>query len=595
MIKPMSDSIGIEHILKAAPDLSRFSTQVDLERRLLFLESAKRSPFPAMVMISFLAYQLAPRVGSLPATLWAISISLIFLVRLVGVAWVLKQAGDYANRPRVSLLMCASGLAVGGAAFIAIIAWFPVLSEAQRALMTMLYIGWIAGGMAAQGCYPRWTPYWIVPIFLGCIIAWAWEGGAYALGIDVLLVIVFTLMVGGLMTSARSIKESILAKIENRELASELLAQRALVENAARAKTSFLIAASHDLRQPATSLGLFISAIQDAPDLPAARKIAEGAERSLSAMERILQSLLEFSRLDTGQVTVNKAPFNLTDLLHSLMLETRSSARPGVQVSLDAENISIISDAALFEQIVRNFLSNAARFTEQGAITIKASMFDKEVMIAVTDTGVGIAQESQQSIFKEYFQIGKTSGSRSKGLGLGLSIVDKAAQLLSAKIGVESRLALGSTFSLRVPVEAPPASIGLRPTLPADLAPKHRLANKTVLIVDDDPMVRESFQMVLETFGAKVLLCANPDITFQLLKDVHGRVDVAFVDYQISEAYHGIDLIEAMRAQWPQVRCILVTGDVRKEVNERAKEAAIRVMHKPLRVQKIIEVLEAKA
>ena len=595
MIKSMNDSTGIGHTLKDAPDLSRFSTQVDLERRLLFLESARRAPFPAMVMISFLAYQLAPRVGSLPATLWAISIILIFLVRLAGVVWVLKQAGDYANRPFVSLLMCASGLAVGGAAFIAIIAWFPVLSEAQRALMTMLYIGWLAGGMAAQGCYPRWTPYWIVPIFLGCIIAWALEGGAYALGIDVLLVIVFTLMVGGLMTSARSIKESILAKIENRELASELLAQRALVESAARAKTSFLIAASHDLRQPATSLGLFISAIQDAPDLPAARKIAEGAERSLSAMERILQSLLEFSRLDTGQVTVNKAPFNLTDLLHSLMLETRSSVRPGVQVSLDAENISIISDAALFEQCVRNFLSNAARFTEQGSITIKASMLHKEVLIAVTDTGIGIAQESQQSIFKEYFQIGKTSGSRSKGLGLGLSIVDKAAQLLSAKIGVESRPTLGSTFSLRVPVEAPPASIGLLPTLPADLAPKHRLANKTVLIVDDDPMVRESFQMVLETFGAKVLLCANPDITFQLLKDVDGRVDVAFVDYQISEAYHGIDLIEAMRAQWPQVRCILVTGDVRKEVNERAKEAAIRVMHKPLRVQKIIEVLEAKA
>jgi two-component system, sensor histidine kinase len=585
----------IDSKLLETTDLNRFLPKVDLERRLLFLEGAKRSPIPAMVMVTFLAYQLAPSVGQLSAWLWAGLLCVVFILRLIGVSWVLKQPGDYANQRAVSLFMTGTGLAVGGLALFAILAWFPGLSIAHRSLMTMVYVGWIAGGMAAQGCYPQWTPYWTVPIVLGCVIAWARQADTYAWGIALLIVIVFILMTAGLLSSAKSIKESILAKLENRELARELLAQRSLVENAARAKTSFLIAASHDLRQPAMGLGLLISAIQAAPDLNSARKIAVGAERALGAMERILQALLEFSRLDTGQVKVNRSPFNLREMLQSLVDETRHSVQPGVTVTLEVGNISIISDPALLEQIVRNFLSNAARFTETGSIVVTATTVGQELIIAVRDTGIGIAQESQESIFKEYFQIGTTSGSRSKGLGLGLSIVDKAARLLSATVSVESGLAQGSTFTIALPIEfqsskpqeAPIGNI-------ADLPAKFRLSNKTVLIVDDDALVRESFQMVLETFGAKVLVCANPDVTFQVLKDVRGRVDVAFVDYQISEAYHGIDLIEAMHSQWPGIRSVLITGDVRKEVGQRAKEAAIQVMYKPLRVQKLIEILEEK-
>lgn len=576
-------------------DLNRFLPQVDLERRVLFLEGARRTPIPAMVMIGFLAYQLSSSVGVRDTSLWAGLLSGIFLLRLIAVSWVLRQPGDFVNSRAVSLLITGTGLALGGLAMFAILAWFPNLSVAHRSLMTMLFVGWIAGGMAAQGCYPQWTPYWTAPIFLGCVIAWAWQGDANSWGVALLLVIVFALMTGGLLSSAKSIRESILAKLKNLELASELLAQRSLVENAARAKTTFLIAASHDLRQPAMGLGLLISAIQAAPDLSTAKKIADGAERALGAMERILQALLEFSRLDTGQVKVNRSPFNLRDTLQSLLEEIRPSIQPGVTITLQVDNISIISDPALIEQIVRNFLSNAARFTEQGSITVRASIAGLDLIIVVQDTGIGIAQESQESIFKEYFQIGVTSGSRSKGLGLGLSIVDKAARLLEAKVSVESQIAQGSTFTVSVPLEIQASMASDLPQqVRADLPVKLRLSNKTVLIVDDDALVRESFQMVLETFGAKVLICANPDVTFQLLKDVRGRVDVAFVDYQISEAYHGIDLIEALRAQWPGIRSVLITGDVRKEVGQRAKDAAIQVLYKPLRVQKIIEILEAK-
>jgi two-component system, sensor histidine kinase len=580
---------------KEIETLGRFSSQVDIERRKLFLGGAGRSPIPAIVMICFLAYQLAPNVGDSQAGLWAAANVAIFLLRLLGISWVLKQPSEYVNKPVVHFLICGTGLLIGGGALLAILAWFPHISESQRAVMTMMYVGWCAGGMASQGCYPFWTPFWTIPIFLGCVLAWAGQGDSFAWGMVVLIIIVFTLMTAGLMNSAKAIKESILAKLQNRELASEVLAQKTLIEHAARAKTSFLIAASHDLRQPAMGMGLLISAIKDSEDLPTAKKIAEGAERALGAMERILQALLEFSRLDTGQVRVAKSPFHLHELLQSLIDETRSTLQPGVSLTLNSDHFYIMSDPNLIEQIVRNLLSNAARFTERGSIKVHAVLVGSELSISVTDTGLGIAKEAQTSIFQEYFQIGKTTGARSKGLGLGLSIVEKSAKLLNAQVSVASQLGEGSTFRLQLPVEVLQrcADKSIRTSKEALSSPL-KLTGKTVLVVDDDPIVRESFQTVLESYGVKVILCANPDTTLQLLKTSQGLIDTAFIDYQISDAYHGIDLIEAIREQWPLVKCILITGDVRKDVNERASQAQIRVIHKPLRVQKIVDIIEGK-
>ena len=575
---------------------ARLLPKVDLERRRLFLEGAMRSPLPAIIMAACLAWYLAPSVGRTDAIVWGAFIAIIFLVRLLGVRWVLKSDASTPNEPWVSWFMCGTGVMIGLASMYSSLAWFPILKESERAILTMVNVGWVAGGLAAQGGYPPWVPFWVVPIILGAVASWAVVGGPLGWGIAGLTIIVTLLMTGGLMGSAKAIKESILAKQINAELADQLLAQKSLVENAAQAKTAFLVAASHDLRQPAMGMGLLISALQGATDLPTAKRIGASAERALGAMERILQSLLEFSKLESGQVTVRKTPFNLHQVVRALVEEVSATLEAGVVVQVDSRPAMIVSDQSLFEQILRNLLSNAIRFTPSGTVTVstESSVGGSEVIVKVIDTGIGIPEDAQKSIFKEYFQVNSNAGRRTKGLGLGLSIVEKAAGLLGATITVTSKIGEGSTFAVAIPAEILATNNKPQRMETASYhSESNRLAGQSILIVDDDTLVRDSFQTMLETYGATVVVCSDSEEAMKTLADQGPSIRLAFIDYQISDEYSGIDLIEAIRSQWTHVECVLVTGDVRKEVGEKAKGLGIRVLYKPLRIQKLIEVIEA--
>jgi signal transduction histidine kinase len=568
---------------------------IDQERRRLFLVGTRRSPFIAILMMTFLTYALAPVIGSLSASLWCGFGVVIFVIRFALSHWILQQAKSTVNEAFVDWFVAGSGLLVALPSFYAILHWFPVMRDLDRAVITVVYVGWVAGGMAAQACYPRWTPYWAAPLILGVVLAWALQGGTLGWGFSAMACVLSILMVGGLLSSAEAINESIRAKLINSRLVDELLAQRSLVEDAARAKTAFLVAAGHDLRQPAMGLGLLISAMQSAPDLSTARTIAERAKRPLAAMERILQSLLEFSKLDSGQVEAKAAPFDLDEMLHMLVDEARTLVNPNVSVVLDSRIGKINADAALFEQVIRNLLSNAARFTSQGRIEVRSSFNSSIVQVMVTDTGVGIAPELQSVIFQEYVQVNTAQRSRTQGLGLGLSIVSKACKLLNATVELQSSIGVGSSFLFRAPAQVislPSLAAFAGTDVPS--VPLRTIPERSILMVDDDALVRESFQIAMETMGYQVVCCASVEAALETMTSDRGEhITHAFIDHQISDNTSGLELIRAIRAGWPQVRCLLVTGDTRKDVAQRALAQEVTVLYKPLRVEKLVEQLAA--
>ncbi len=566
---------------------------IDQERRRLFLVGTRRSPFIAILMMSFLGYALEPVLGTLPAALWCGFGITIFVARFAISHWILQQPQSKVNEPFVDWFVAGSGVLVALPSFYAILHWFPVMRDIDRAVITVVYVGWVAGGMAAQACYPRWTPYWAAPLILGVILAWVLQGGTLGWGLAGLACVLCVLMAGGLLSSAEAINESIRAKLINSRLVDELLAQRTLVEDAARAKTAFLVAAGHDMRQPAMGLGLLISAMQSAPDLATARTIAERAKRPLAAMERILQGLLEFSRLDSGQVEAKAAPFDLDDMLHMLVDETRSLVNPNVSVVLESRIGKVNADAALFEQVIRNLLSNAARFTSQGKIEVRSSFNSSIVEVTVTDTGIGIAPELQTVIFQEYVQVNTAQRTRTQGLGLGLSIVSKACKLLNATVALQSSIGVGSSFVFRAPAEviSLPALAAFAGT---DIPIIQHMAfpERSILMVDDDSLVRESFQIAMETLGYRVICCATVGEALDTMTSDRGdQITHAFIDHQISDHTSGLELIRSIRAGWPQVRCLLVTGDARKEVAQSALAQDVTVLYKPLRVEKLVEQL----
>lgn len=581
----------------APPDLSlRLQPEVDLERRWLFIEASSRSAIAALIMLCCMGVYLAPYIGAREAWLWCGFMMFNFMLRLVVLRWALRQSHAIANEAWLTWFICGTALVMGLGSMYGSLHWFPLLGEPQQAMITLINVGWIAGGMAAQGCYPRWTAYWVVPVLLGNVLAWLIAGHADTWLVASLSVMATALMAWGQLASARSIKEALTAKLINKQLVSELTAQKSLVESAARAKSAFLIAASHDLRQPAMGVGLLVSAIQGTRDLDSAHAMARNAERALGAMERILQSLMEFSRLDSGQVSVRRSPFNLLNVVTHLVEEIHANLQTGVQTQVSVPPVMIVTDQSLFEQILRNLLSNAARFTPSGRIEVSALCGEDELTVTVSDTGIGIPEQALPDIFKEYFQANDERGRRAKGLGLGLSIVDKAARLLGARIEVQSKPGVGTSFRVHVPasiLSAPIAAPAPKPALPTPPQQPTRLAGRSILIVDDDALVSQALQTVLETFGAQVLVADDPEAAVRLVSEHESSIRLAFVDYQISQACDGIQLITALRQRKPDLQCVLVTGDVGKPVSERARAASLQVLYKPLRVQQLIELVEA--
>jgi hypothetical protein len=179
---------------KATGDFDHFLPLVDSERRLIFLIGAKRSPIAAIAMVVFLAVFLEPTVGTLPTAAWAGGLSLIFLVRLIGLEWALKQTPQAANTSATNVLMWGTGILIGLTAFAAMLVWFPILNTSERAIMSMVYVGWIAAGIAAQSCYPFWTPFWVAPIGVAMLVAWARVGGLLGWTISGLTLLLIVLM-----------------------------------------------------------------------------------------------------------------------------------------------------------------------------------------------------------------------------------------------------------------------------------------------------------------------------------------------------------------------------------------------------------------
>ena len=572
-------------------EASHLMPLVDQQRRLMFIRGAQRSPVIAIVMISIIAYLVHSSVGLFQATLWAGFINAIFLIRFAGIHLILKDQEANIQRRFVDLFICGTGFLVAAAGFVGLVFWFPTLTATQQGAMSMAFVGWMAGGMASQGSYPKWTPYWTLPLVTSLVISWSLVGGVAGWSMSFLGLIVFVLMAAGQLTNAQAIRDSILAKLTIKELIDELNAQKSIVEETARTKASFLVAAGHDLRQPAMGLGLLISALKHAPDLATAHKIGDKAEHALSAMERILQSLLDFSRLDSGQIIVSDAVFNLKQNLIRLVDEVASLVHPSVEIKVDASVDFVRGDQVLVEQIIRNFLSNAVRFTYSGSITLTAQKAESGVVISVVDTGIGISPENQINIFKEYFQVNNAVRSRAQGLGLGLSIVEKAAKLLGGHVEVRSEIGKGSTFSVFLPlamvVTPMQPTVRVHPPLTKSSSPTNK---RLLVVVDDDPLVRESFQIGLEVFNFDVAAFADADATIQFLEERLNDVSLIFVDYQISSIYTGLDVVQTIQSRWPFLRCVLVTGDVKKDVADKAKELSIPVLYKPLRADQIIDI-----
>ena len=350
-----------------------------------------------------------------------------------------------------------------------------------------------------------------------------------------------------------------------------------------RAKERFLAAASHDLRQPVHALGLFVAQLQETRDPTARERLIARVADSSAAVSELIEVLLDISRLDSGAVEVRVVNCALQPVFehieHAFAVEAE---RRGLRLRVRATRLRATTDPVLLERILLNLVGNAVRCTKEGGAILAARRRGREVRIEVWDTGVGIPAEHQQRIFEEFFQVQDASPAGSRGLGLGLAIVERLARLLGTRVELHSVEGRGSVFAVQVPL-AEAALMIHSPSKPRDLLGRD-FESFAILLVDDDAAAREATEGLLSQWGCAVRSASGADEARRLLlADSAWRPAVLICDYRLGEGEDGTLLVAELRSLAHEtLPAVIISADVTAELREMAAAAGLHLLHKPL-------------
>jgi signal transduction histidine kinase/CheY-like chemotaxis protein len=380
----------------------------------------------------------------------------------------------------------------------------------------------------------------------------------------------------------RTFVESLSLRFENVDLVQALSVQRDEAERANVAKSKFLAAASHDLRQPLQSLTLFASALGERAENPEVRRIAGNINASVRALDNLFNALLDISRLDAGVLQPAIRHFRLQSLCHRLHNEyTPRAEEKGLALICRPCDLVVRSDPVLLERILRNFVSNAIRYTGEGRVEMICSRLEATVRITVSDTGIGIPEAQQREIFKEFHQLSNPERDRTKGLGLGLAIVDRAAKLLGHPVRVESTPGRGSRFSVDVPLGDPHQIVS--DETPVTDPALHDLAGMRVTIVDDEISIREGMRVLLQQWGCAVTLAGSEEEAIAAVRESGASPEAVIADYRLRENCTGIQVIERLRQEFGnEIPALILSGDAAIEQLRKVNTGGYQMVHKPV-------------
>ena len=372
------------------------------------------------------------------------------------------------------------------------------------------------------------------------------------------------------------------------EATLEMREKKEEAEKANFDKTRFLAAASHDLRQPMHALGLFMGELHNRITTPEQRKIVEKVEESVEAMSGLLDSLLDISKLDAGVVIPQIQTVDIDAMMRRLAQDFSSVAqRKQITLCVHCLQVQVLSDPVLLERILLNLLSNSIRYTQQnGTVLLACRRRGDDVRIEVRDNGIGIPLQEQQNIFREFVQLANSARDRSKGLGLGLAIVDRLSRLLHHPLGLRSAPNQGSTFFVTVPRVPDVKELLAEPAVAVAGLPKNdNLTGLRVLVVDDDPLVLNGMGGILASWGCHVSLADSS----QAVRDKYteSEFDLVICDYRLPDG-NGLDVaerIEELCEDPPPF--ILVSGDTAPEILQAVNERGHHLLHKPVRPAKL--------
>lgn len=403
---------------------------------------------------------------------------------------------------------------------------------------------------------------------------------------------------------SKSVSQSINMRFENRELLANLQLEKSrtqkLLSNLQQeknraeealhreaqanvSKSQFLAAASHDLRQPMNSLRLFTSTLELQTRDTQHRALASQIDASVETLEELFNVLLDISKLDAGILPVNHQPTELGPILKRITDDFKPLAeRKNLEFRLNFETQVVVTDALLLERLLRNLVNNAIRYTTSGSVRISTKVMEKYVDIAITDTGLGIPKEDQAKIFEEFVQLDNPARDKDQGIGLGLSIVKRIANLLEIPISLESLPGAGSTFSLRLKLAVGVGGAHVITSAKASSQADINVEAIHVLIIDDDVRTCAALEGLLQAWGCSVTTATSGAAAVAELEVRDEKPDVIISDYRLKNFETGGDAIRSVCEYLDcSVPAIVLTGDISPERLLEIRELGYPMLHKP--------------
>ena len=572
---------------------SAHAERIRVEQIRLLLGNLGSSTIPGVLLALLMAWAMSNASNGAALRLWCAAIILSKLYdtwdarRLLAAPIFPGQARHIVWR--LMLLHAIDGAAWGALAWVTL----DTASVPGSILVVAVMCGVVGNSMSILSpVLPAFVMFCLFELGALALTVWQLHDRAYdALGVAALLYIASLL--GQARNSNRATRAAIELRFENTDLIALLRAETTKAQTAYReaeqanqAKSKFLAAASHDLRQPIHAQGLFLEVLARSELRQHQRELVASARSASEASAGMLDTLLDFSRIEAGVVEPQIAAFHLQPLLNKLENELGPLANAkGLLYRTRETHAAVVSDPALVELVLRNLISNAIRYTEHGGVLIGCRASGGSVRLEVWDSGIGIPPAQQQEVFREFHQLGNPERDRQKGLGLGLAIAQGVTRILGHELTLASRPGRGSVFSLRMPRTARTvvADDALAPDLP-------RMLQGRVLLIDDDAFVRAAMHHLLQDWGCQCDVAES--IVDALALARANPPDLVISDFRLREQHTGAQAIDALRQQLGfQLPALLITGDTAPLRLREARAAGVPLMHKPVSPARLHQTL----
>ncbi len=555
------------------------------------LEALKKQALRVpLIMTVVVVLMVEFTVGSAPIwqiALWA-SAALFMQILRSTILYKLPAQTHKTTEERLRIaarLSLANGIVLACCAFL-----FGELDATARSAFSCIMVGLVAGTVATSHGYRPIFMGFVVPVLGSVMFVWAFASDESLTPVKIGAILFLILALGGvLFASAKDVYNSF---VESFELTGQMEAALEAEQSANAAKTRFLAAASHDLRQPLHTLSMLSAALTQSKLDDRSSKIAHRMSITMEDLSSELDSLLDISKLDASVIPVNPTEFNINTSITRLIGEYEESAKKkGLSLSYEnAADNTLTTDKFLFERIVRNLLDNAIKYTESGSVSIKASKTSDLLTVSVKDTGIGIPFDEQDNIWEEFYQLRNIERDRQKGLGLGLSIVTRLTELLDGKISINSAVGKGTEFIVSVPaVIQLPVNSGTESVTAYDDVPIADLDNvqgANVLVIDDDKDVRSGTRLLLENCGLNVNEAGGATEAVKSLTTQ--SPDIVLCDLRLPDTDDGFKTIAALREKSPDLPIIIVSGESSPEKLQYADAQGLEFIAKPVHVKHLL-------